>query len=381
LEQKAGTLEGLVMFADSFRNKTVWLSGHTGFKGAWLGHWLLNLGAKVHGYALAPNTQPSLFEQLALNGRLTSEIADIRDFNAVKKSITATQPDFVFHLAAQPLVRLSYEQPLETYATNVMGTAHVLESLRALTKPCAAVIVTTDKCYDNKEWVYGYREEDPLGGHDPYSSSKAAAEIVTAAYNRSFFHDHPVKISTARAGNVIGGGDWALDRIVPDCVRALQKGDSIPVRNKTATRPWQHVLEPLSGYLWLAALLANPKLSKYDLTMSTPSFNFGPTHESNRTVAELVAEVLKHWPGKWEDKSDPKAVHEARLLQLATDKAHSLLGWSPAWNFSDAIGRTIQWYHQTSGKNDSRAAQDLTTRQIEDYAQRAKQLAISWAVN
>ncbi|EEF60308.1 CDP-glucose 4,6-dehydratase [Pedosphaera parvula] len=369
------------MFGDTFRNKTVWLSGHTGFKGAWLAQWLLNLGAKVHGYALAPNTQPSLFQQLALEGRLSSEIADIRDFAAVKKSILATQPDFVLHLAAQPLVRLSYEQPLETYATNVMGTAHVLESLRSLKKPCSAVMVTTDKCYENKEWVYGYREEDPLGGHDPYSSSKAAAEIVTSAYNRSFFHDHPVKISSARAGNVIGGGDWALDRIVPDCVRALQKGDAIPVRNKTATRPWQHVLEPLSGYLWLAAVLSNPKLSKYDLSKVAPAFNFGPSHESNRTVAELVTEVLKHWAGGWEDKSDPKALHEAKLLQLATDKAHSLLGWSPVWNFSEAIAHTAQWYYQMSGKNDLKAAQELTSRQIEEYSQHAQQLAISWALH
>ncbi|MDB6123142.1 MAG: CDP-glucose 4,6-dehydratase [Pedosphaera sp.] len=369
------------MFGDSFRNKTVWLSGHTGFKGSWLAHWLLSLGAKVHGFALPPNTQPALFEQLALSNRLSNEFGDIRDAALVKKSILNAQPDFVLHLAAQPLVRLSYQQPLETYATNVMGTAHVLDALRSLAKPCAAVMVTTDKCYENREWVHGYREEDPLGGHDPYSSSKAAAEIVTSAYRRSFFGEHPVKIASARAGNVIGGGDWALDRIVPDCVRALQKNQAIPVRNKTATRPWQHVLEPLSGYLWLAAVLANPKLSPYDSKQISSAFNFGPTHESNRTVAELVMEVLKQWPGKWEDKSDPKAVHEAKLLQLSTDKAHSLLGWSAVWNFPETVARTAQWYHQLSEKGDAKLAQDLTSRQIEEYSQRAKQLAVSWAVH
>ena len=243
------------MFDDVFRGRSVWLSGHTGFKGGWLAEWLLNLGASVYGYALAPNTQPALFEQLGIAGRLQHELNDVRDAAAVAQSIQKTQPDFVFHLAAQPLVRLSYDQPIETYATNVMGTLHVLDALRSLKKPCAAVFITSDKCYENQEWIYGYREGDPLGGYDPYSSSKAAAEIVIGAYRRSFFQNHPVRIASARAGNVIGGGDWAADRIVPDCIRALQNNQPIPVRNKVATRPWQHVLEPLSGYLWLAASL------------------------------------------------------------------------------------------------------------------------------
>ena len=323
------------MFAEAFRNKTVWLSGHTGFKGAWLAQWLLELGADVHGFALEPATEPALFDQLGLAKRLHHQIADIRDPAAVQKSIGKVQPDFVFHLAAQPLVRLSYEQPLETYATNVMGTAHVLEALRGLKKPCAAVLVTTDKCYENREWLHGYREDDPLGGYDPYSSSKAAAEIAIAAWRRSFFKKHPVKIASARAGNVIGGGDWSQDRIVPDCIRALQKKRPIAVRNPNATRPWQHVLEPLSGYLWLAARLTSPQSSV--LSPLTSAFNFGPAHDANRTVRELVAEVLKHWPGRWEDRSDPKAVHEASLLQLSTDKAHALLGWTPVWSFSQAV--------------------------------------------
>ena len=363
------------MFAEAFRNKTVWLSGHTGFKGAWLAQWLLELGADVHGFALEPATKPALFNQLGLAGQLHHRIADIRDPAAVRKSIGKVRPDFVFHLAAQPLVRLSYAQPLETYATNVMGTAHVLEALRGLKKPCAAVLVTTDKCYENREWLHGYREDDPLGGHDPYSSSKAAAEIAIAAWRRSFFKNHPVKIASARAGNVIGGGDWAKDRIVPDCVRALQKKRLIAVRNPNATRPWQHVLEPLSGYLWLAASLSQPS-TRYGLQLAT-AFNFGPTHEANRTVTELVAEVLKHWPGRWEDKSDPHAVHEAGLLQLSTDKAHALLGWQPIWSFPATVERTVAWYRDTAAR--PQTAHALTTRQIEQYQTDAARASVAWA--
>jgi len=371
-------LEKLVtMFAETFRNKTVWLSGHTGFKGAWLAHWLLELGADVHGYALEPDTKPSLFDQLGLGKRLHHQIADVRDAGAVKKSIRVAQPDFVFHLAAQPLVRLSYEQPVETYETNVMGTIHVMEALRNLKKNCAAVLITTDKCYENREWLYGYREEDPLGGYDPYSSSKAAAEIAIAAWRRSFFKSHPVKIASARAGNVIGGGDWATDRIVPDCVRALNKKQPIAVRNPNSTRPWQHVLEPLSAYLWLAARLSQASASNPQFASA---FNFGPAHEAIRTVSELVEEVLKHWPGRWENKSDAKAVHEARLLQLATDKASALLGWSPVWGFPAAVEFTIQWYRRVEQKSPA-ANSKLTSAQIRDFCAAARRLGLPWAVS
>jgi CDP-glucose 4,6-dehydratase len=352
-----------------FAGKSVWLSGHTGFKGAWLAHWLLDLGAEVHGFALEPESEQSLFCQLGLDRRLQHGIADLRDLAAVKQSIDAAQPDFVFHLAAQALVRRSFEEPLATYQTNVAGTIHVLEALRELRKPCAAVFVTTDKCYENREWLYGYREEDPLGGHDPYSSSKAAAEIAIASWRRSFFAGHPVRVASARAGNVIGGGDWAKDRIVPDCIRALQRGESIGVRNKTATRPWQHVLEPLSGYLWLATVLSNPSLTPYDKSLFDSAFNFGPPLGSNRTVKDLVTEVLKHWPGKWDDQSDPNAVHEATYLNLVIDKAHHLLGWRPVWDFERAVAMTVEWY---------RAGQDwsaLTTRQIQDYERDASSKA------
>jgi CDP-glucose 4,6-dehydratase len=281
------------------------------------------------------------------------------------------------------------------------------------------VLITTDKCYENREWLYGYREEDPLGGYDPYSASKAAAELAISSYRRSFFQRHPVKIASARAGNAIGGGDWAVNRLVPDCVRALQRNQPIAVRNPNATRPWQHVLDPLSGYLRLAARLAGEQTTKgagqgaedrvqrtqaksevgsqkseaqgpksseqpsafhYRLSTSLDSaFNFGPSHESNRTVADLVREVLKHWPGRWEDRSDPQAVHEARLLQLATDKAHALLQWTPAWSFADAVRETVAWYRQTAREPGPAVAQALTRAQIARYTVRAGELQVALA--
>lgn len=357
------------------------VTGHTGFKGSWLCEWLLQLGADVTGFALAPPTEPSLYDQLGLASRLRDIRGDIRDLAAVRHAVDEAQPDFIFHLAAQPLVRLSYEQPVETYATNVMGTINVLQALRELRKPCPAVMVTTDKCYENREWVHGYREGDPLGGHDPYSSSKAAAEIAIGAWRRSFFQNHPVKIASARAGNVIGGGDWAQDRIVPDCIRALQQEQPIPVRNKHATRPWQHVLEPLSGYLWLAACLSGAGFSlQAPCSMLESAFNFGPRHESNRSVAELVTEVLKCWPGRWEDKSDSNAMHEAALLQLSTEKAHARLRWSPVWSFPQAVEHTVKWYRTAAEKPDP-AACELTSAQIDQYTAQACKAGLPWATS
>jgi CDP-glucose 4,6-dehydratase len=359
------------MFGGAFQNRRVWISGHTGFKGSWLAEWLLSLGADVHGYSLPPPTTPSLFEQAGLADRLRHEIGDVRDAAAVGRSIARARPDYVFHLAAQPLVRLSYAQPVETYATNVLGTIHVLEALRTLPNPCAAVFVTTDKCYENHECARGYREDDPLGGYDPYSSSKAAAEIAIAAWRRSFFAQHPVRIASGRAGNVIGGGDWAQDRIVPDCIRALRDRLPVPVRNPAATRPWQHVLEPLSGYLWLAASLSSaPASSGLD-----SAFNFGPTHDSDRTVSELVRELLRHWPGgRWEDRSDPNAVHEAGLLQLSIDKARSRLGWSPTWGFATTIEQTAAWYREPGEENRK------TLGQIARYTADARAHGAPWAL-
>lgn len=366
-----------------YAGKRIWLSGDTGFKGAWLASWLLKLGAEVRGFALEPPTTPSLYGQLGLAEQLNHEHGDLRDGAAVRRSIQSSRPDFVFHLAAQAIVRTSFEQPVETYMTNVMGTIHVLEALRTLEHPCAAVLITTDKCYENREWVHGYREEDPMGGFDPYSSSKGAAEIAINSWRRSFFAGHPVRVASARAGNVIGGGDWAKDRIVPDCIRALREGTAIPVRNKIATRPWQHVLEPLGGYLWLGGVLSRSCLRPYDPALFTSAFNLGPSLESNRTVADLVAEVVKHWPGQWEDKSDPRAVHEAGRLNLATDKAFHLLGWKPAWNFEKAVEATIRWYRraQEIGEGGATSGQfaAVTSEQIAEYQKDAALAGLPWA--
>jgi len=374
-----GSAPASAPFGGAFRDRRVLVTGHTGFKGAWLCEWLLDLGATVCGIALPPNTEPALFEQLALESRIDHHIQDIREPGVVAEIIRGFRPDFVFHLAAQPLVRLSYEQPVETWETNVLGTIHVLEALRRVDEPCVGLFITTDKCYENREWLYAYREVDPLGGHDPYSSSKAGAEIAIAAWRRSFFpQPSAVKIATARAGNVIGGGDWALDRIVPDSMRALAHGETIPVRNKTATRPWQHVLEPLGGYLWLAALLADPSLAGFpDSTRLCDAFNFGPRLESNRTVAQLVIEILKHRPGEWEDRSDPNAVHEASLLNLSVEKAFHLLKWRPVWTFEETIARTTGWYTQVEKSKETALA--LTRTQIAAYTAAAREAALPWA--
>jgi CDP-glucose 4,6-dehydratase len=324
--------------------KRVLVTGHTGFKGSWLSLWLSELGAQVSGLSLEPETQPSLFNQLQLELRLKHHwIADIRDFGAVADAVEASQPQVVLHLAAQPLVRRSYRDPLGTWATNVQGSLHVLEALKVLQHPCAVVMVTTDKVYENQEWDYGYREADRLGGHDPYSASKAAAELAIASWRSSFcgsagHQTSSLAIATARAGNVIGGGDWAEDRIVPDAMRALSAGEPIPVRNPLATRPWQHVLEPLGGYLCLAQALLS------DTQPPCEAFNFGPTRASNRPVEELVTAMLSQWPGSWLDQSDPAGPHEANLLHLQIDKAYHRLGWVPCWDYATTVQRTVEWY-------------------------------------
>jgi len=327
--------------------RRVLLTGHTGFKGSWLLLWLQQLGAQVWTFALEPEAAPNLFRDLA-QARPPGEgwqhqIGDLEDLEALKALVQRAQPEVVLHLAAQPLVRRSYEDPLGTWATNVMGSLHLLEALRPLQHPCAVVMVTTDKVYENREWAYGYREPDRLGGHDPYSASKAGAEIAIASWRSSFCgqgsHQTPhLRIATARAGNVIGGGDWAADRIVPDAMRALAAGQPIAVRNPAATRPWQNVLEPLGGYLRLAEALAN------DPEPPSEPFNFGPQLESNRPVRELVSSMLSHWPGEWIDQSDPQAPHEAGLLHLQIDKSHHRLGWQPRWDYATTIERTVCWY-------------------------------------
>lgn len=327
--------------------RRVLLTGHTGFKGSWLLLWLQQLGAKVWTYALEPDPEPNLFRQLAKDlpagEGWQHQIGDLADVEALKALVLRAQPEIVLHLAAQPLVRRSYEDPVGTWASNLMGSLHLLEALKPLDHLCAVVMVTTDKVYENREWVYGYREADRLGGYDPYSASKAAAEIAIASWRSSFcgmgpYQSPHLRIATARAGNVIGGGDWAPDRIVPDAMRSLSRGESIPVRNPEATRPWQHVIEPLAGYLQLAKALAQ------DPQPPCEAFNFGPSLSSNRSVGELVATILEHWSGAWIDQSDPSAPHEANLLHLQIDKAHHRLGWQPRWDYATTLARTVGWY-------------------------------------
>lgn len=366
------------LLSGQFTNARVLVTGHTGFKGSWLCEWLLSLGAEVTGFALEPETTPALFTQLELARRLRHVVGDIRDHQALAHVMEETQPRFVFHLAAQPLVRRSYREPRYTWETNVLGTVNLLESLRLVTRPCAAVVVTSDKCYENKEWVHGYRETDPLGGHDPYSSSKAAAEVAVASWRSSFLSASPrIRIASVRAGNVIGGGDWSEDRIVPDCVRALVAGQAISVRNPFATRPWQHVLEPTRAYLMLAAALAaRPADARLE-----GAFNVGPGADSNRPVGELVAAILDCWPGKWVDGSGGKAPHEASLLHLDSAKIGAVLGWRPAWEFEQAISRTIGWYRAVSAGDRVTSPAECTRRDIEAYCDaEASRLAIISAV-
>ncbi len=352
----------------AFEGRRIFVTGHTGFKGGWLCEWLLGLGAEVAGYSLAPDATPALFERLGLETRMHHRIADVRDPILLAKAIGEFSPECIFHLAAQPIVRASYAAPVETFAINIMGTVHLLDALRGRSESCAMVIVTTDKCYENLENDHPFRETDRLGGHDPYSASKAAAELLVESYRRSFFADpSKIAVASARAGNVIGGGDWSADRIVPDAVRALSEGREISVRNPRSTRPWQHVLEPLSGYLLLAARL----LCRQEDELCS-AFNFGPGAESTRTVRQLVEEILTHWPGSWRDASDPSAPHEARLLRLSVEKAARLLEWRPVWSFEECVRATVEWYRAAD-------APAITRKQIAAYTRKAGELDLPWA--
>jgi CDP-glucose 4,6-dehydratase len=344
----------------------VLVTGHTGFKGSWLSLWLQELGAVVTGYALAPATTPSLFELARVGSCMgsASKLADVRDAVALAAALDAAQPDVVFHLAAQALVRDSYIDPIGTYATNVMGTANVLEAVRRHPSVKAVVVVTSDKCYENREWAWGYRETEALGGHDPYSSSKACAELVTQAYRRSFFQPdaHPARLATARAGNVIGGGDWAKDRLVPDVLSAFAAGRPVALRHPHATRPWQHVLEPLSGYLLLAERL----------TARAPgvdeAFNLGPSDEGVQTVQQVVDGLAQRWGGdvRWE-LSDGQHPHEAGLLKLDIAKARAVLGWKPQLSFEEALHWTVDWYR---AHGDGADARQLSLAQIRLFSER-----------
>lgn len=350
---------------DIYHGKKVFITGHTGFKGAWLLQWLHLLGAQVKGYALAPENDEDLYNLIEGHTLCNSTIADIQDSTKLEDAILSFQPDFVFHLAAQPLVRLSYEIPAATFAVNAIGTAYVLDAVRKLQKPCSVVLITTDKVYENKEWVYPYRETDRLGGYDPYSASKACAEIVIHSYTQSFFNpsnfeQHQKGIASARAGNVIGGGDWAKDRIIPDIVRALRLENPITVRNPQAVRPWQHVLEPLGGYLLLGAKLA-AEPQRY-----SGAWNFGPYAEDNKTVGDLVKIAVSIWgSGSYDYPKLLNQPHEAGLLKLDINKATNELQWYPKYNAHQAIGKTLNWYKAyNQGKVAARA---LVYRDIEAY--------------
>ena len=359
-------------FGGVYEGKTVLVTGHTGFKGSWLCEWLLMLGAKVVGYSLEPETSPCHYEELGLEARLSADLrGDVRSLENVQGVLREHQPDYIFHLAAQSLVRRSFSEPYATTATNVMGTVNVLEALRLENRACVAIMITTDKVYRNVEWLHAYREPDPLGGYDTYSASKAAADIMISSYQQSFFGsaDAPRMVAvSARGGNVIGGGDWALDRIVPDAMRSLSAGERIPVRNRHATRPWQHVLELLNGYMTLAAALSDAEGER--LSELSSAFNFGPYLSSNRPVENLVEEILKHWSGSWEDFTDPNAVHEAGKLNLSIDRAYHLLGWQPRWGFEATLEQTVSWYRQfyEEAQGHPDRVQALTKQQIEAYA-------------
>lgn len=344
---------------DFWNGKRVLITGHTGFKGSWLSFWLNRLGAHVSGMALEPDTTPDLFHQLKIEAFVDHMIGDIRDADLVARRVAQVRPDVVFHLAAQPLVLESYQTPLETWQTNVMGSVHIMQAVRQLSERCAVVMVTTDKVYENFEDGKPCDEAHPLGGYDPYSASKAAMEIAVSSWRRSFLGRTDIRMASARAGNVIGGGDWAANRIVPDIVRALALGQKIAVRNPDAVRPWQHVLEPLSGYLALAERL----WSSDDPTYQS-SFNFGPDPKDARPVRDVVTEALRHWPGSWDNLSPKEAVHEAGLLSLDPSKSEALLGVKPRWTFEQTIEKTIGWYRSV---RDKQSAVEITEKQLSDF--------------
>ena len=338
-------MESLAMNPAFWRGKRVFLTGHTGFKGSWLSLWLCALGAEVNGYALNPPTNPSLFEVANVAGDMKSVIGDVRDLDALQKAMQEANPEIVIHMAAQPLVRYSYTNPVETYATNVMGLVHLLEAVRNTKGVKAVVNVTSDKCYDNREWVWGYREDEAMGGHDPYSNSKGCAELITAAYRSSFFNPefyqkHGVAIASARAGNVIGGGDWASDRLIPDFIRAIVTGETVIIRSPNAIRPWQHVLEPLSGYLLLAEKLYNHG-SKF-----AEAWNFGPSDNDAKSVEWIIGQLVNNWGSDASFKIDAGAanLHEALFLKLDCSKAKMQISWKPQWDATETIKRICAWH-------------------------------------
>lgn len=358
-----------------FKDSKVLITGHTGFKGSWLSLWLCSLGAKVFGLSIGNHTNPSHFQAINLQDKIDHNLLDIRDGLALKKLIQKIQPDFVFHLAAQALVQKSYLDPVETWSTNTIGTINVLEGLRELDVPCVAIMITSDKCYDNLEWVWGYRETDALGGGDPYSASKASAELAISSYIRSFFpKEGSVRIGIGRAGNVIGGGDWAEDRIIPDCIRAWSTDKVASLRNPLATRPWQHVLEPLSGYIALSLKLKN------NSKLHGEPFNFGPSFSKSYSVSDLVSGMANHWDKvRFEEKiSDLSGNHESGLLKLNCDKALYNLEWHSCWDFDKTVKETALWYRNYYSQHPLPPL-NFSLNQIYEYQEAANQLGLMWA--
>jgi len=364
-----------------YSGKKIIVTGHTGFKGSWLCSWLYSLGAEISGIALEPPTSPAHFNVSKLESVINDYRIDIRDTDSIKKIVNNVQPDFVFHLAAQALVRPSYDSPLQTMTVNAIGSANILEALRTLQKNVVAVMITSDKAYDNVEWAWGYREIDRLGGKDPYSASKGMAELAIRSYVESFFSndDSNVRIGVTRAGNVIGGGDWAVDRIVPDCMVSWSRGEAVEVRSPWATRPWQHVLEPLSGYLLLGANLSQEK------TYHGEAYNFGPPADQNYSVSELIHEMSKYWDQvRWNEASrEEKHLNEAGLLKLNCDKALADLNWKSTLKFDETVKMTVEWYRNYYHNNQIGAhglVYDFTLSQIEYFSNLAKQRNILWEV-
>jgi CDP-glucose 4,6-dehydratase len=353
------------MEVNFWKSRRVFLTGHTGFKGSWLSLWLLSMGAEVCGYSLEPSTSPSLYTALSLDNDLRSHISDIRDLSAIERAMRDFRPEIVIHMAAQPLVRYSYEHPVETYQINVLGTVHMLEAVRHTPGVRAVLSVTSDKCYENREWPWPYREDEAMGGHDPYSSSKGCAELVTAAYRRSYFPDmekHPA-VASARAGNVIGGGDWAADRLIPDIIRAFTVSEPVTLRNPSAVRPWQHVLEPLSGYLTLAEHLYSQG-AEFE-----GGWNFGPADADAQPVGHLVEEMARLWGDGASWRIVPEQfMHEAHLLRLDSSKARAALHWRPRWKLDEALEKTVHWYRAYYGGENARS---LTQSQIDAYCHAA----------
>jgi CDP-glucose 4,6-dehydratase len=355
------------MFSNAYSNRRVLITGHTGFKGSWLARWLKMLGAQVSGISLPPETTPNHWDLLSLG--VKSDMVDIRDLKKLRVCLQDSDPEIVFHLAAQPLVRRSYKHPIDTWNTNVIGTANVLENCRLLKNLKAIVVITTDKCYENKEWAWGYREIDSLGGIDPYSASKAAAELVTASYRHSFFaSDESPLIATARAGNVIGGGDWSEDRLIPDLVRAFQQGSELEIRAPNSTRPWQHVLECLSGYLQLGQ-----KLLEGDRAFAE-AWNFGPEFRGNRKVIEVLRSLSENWEGLHWKIGNASDVHEAKLLHLDSTKSYEKLIWCPVWTFEEGVQATAEWYKAWINSQTL-----LTDAQLVEYTKLAEQRNIIWS--